>query len=57
MIMSWQEAYPEGVAIGTDETDIFFLDDDVDLYNTKHGYGNLHMFYGRVAITKAFPPR
>ncbi|GMH54642.1 hypothetical protein TrST_g12205 [Triparma strigata] len=56
MIMSWQEAYPEGVAIGTDETDIFFLDDDVDRYNTKHGYGNLHMFYGRVAITKAFPP-
>ena len=52
----WQSAYPNGVAIGTESTDIQFVDDDINEAGQPFGYGGTQVFFGRVFITANFPP-
>ena len=52
----WQQIYTKGVAIGTNATDIQFIDDDVTEAEKPYGYGGTEMFFGRVFITNQFAP-
>lgn len=56
-VAKWQKAYPYGVAIGNNRTDIWFMDDDIDEYGQSLDWGGCYFFFGRVMITNHFKVR